>query len=149
MDLTENAQLVSLALTLPTVALAAAVVRTYYARMRVAVRHILGKEQVVSETDFLVTGIVIAFVGAILDNSFWFVAWTAAFVDLPIKDDLFAYGVWANIPFRQTMGIVAALFHLWPVIGAPNISNGKGRVLAYSTIALALILVFARFAWNL
>lgn len=105
MDFTlqHTAELVSLALTIPTVILAGVVVKVWGP----AIKH-----KPVLANDWFILGVVIGFVGAFLDNLYWAIPWTAKTLDLEIADELWTGGVYFNIFFRQGMGILAAYCHL-------------------------------------
>jgi len=61
----------------------------------------------------LIVGIAVGFLGSVLDNAYWGAAWSAEFFDHQSRDDLFKYGVWSNVPFRQGAGILAGSLHVW------------------------------------
>lgn len=101
-------ELLSLALTIPTLFLAGLVVWRYFPSIRKLIR----AKGRVQPRDLLISGIVISFMGAIADNIYWGIAWTCAYFDLPQKSWWFANGIWSNVPFRQGAGIIAAFLHL-------------------------------------
>jgi hypothetical protein len=65
-----------------------------------------------SGKDWFVIGVAIGFVGAALDNIYWFLPWTAAYLGDPAFQALTNLGVFFNIFFRQGLGICAAYCHL-------------------------------------
>lgn len=104
------AELISLGLTVPLVVLALNVVRIYGVNaLKTAVA--ISKKRSISSVEWLVLGIVVSFIGAIFDNLYWGAAWTAEYLDLEAKRALFSFGVYANIPFRQIAGMLAAYCH--------------------------------------
>ena len=152
MSANELAEFGSLLLTAPTILLALFVVWNYGPRAREAVQNMVNnwgpkflgnqvKVRPVTDTDFLVAGIVVGFIGAAFDNIYWGIAWTSAFLDLPTESFWFSNGVWANIPFRQLSGIAAAIFHLWPVRNNKHGNNRYFNALAYVTIIAGVLLV--------
>lgn len=96
------AELVSLAMTIPTLVLSGAVVYFWGPSLR--------KPE--TANDWFITGVVFGFIGAFLDNTYWFIPWTGAFLDLEITGELVSMGVYFNIFFRQSLGIFAAYCHL-------------------------------------
>jgi hypothetical protein len=101
------AELTSLALTFPTVVLAFAVIYMWLPSARDA-----WQKTEKSGQDWFVMGVAIGFVGAALDNIYWFLPWTAAYLGDPAFQSLTNLGVFFNIFFRQGLGICAAYCHL-------------------------------------
>ena len=60
-----------------------------------------------NSNDWLVLGIVVGFVGAILDNLYWGYAWQLKYTNNPNSEWWFEYGVMANVLFRQGAGVIA------------------------------------------
>lgn len=104
----EIAALISLSLTLPTVIFAIAVI------------FIWGKEALKviksgprNPMEWLICGVVIAFVGSIVDNLYWGFVWSHVYLnDGEINTTIANVGITMNIVFRQACGIVAAYCHL-------------------------------------
>lgn len=96
------AELVSLGMTLPTLVLAGAVVYFWSSSVKVPK---LAQE-------WFILGVVAGFIGSFLDNTYWFIPWTASFLELNQKSMLVDIGVFFNIFFRQGLGIFAAYCHL-------------------------------------
>lgn len=97
----------SLALTVPALFGCAAVV---YLWSKSALRAWRAAHK--SETNWFVIGVTIGFIGSLFDNLYWFVAWTADYYQLPVRDWLFRNGVYSNTLFRQVATILAALCHV-------------------------------------
>lgn len=121
------AEIISLAMTIPTLVLSGAVVYFWSSSL---------KQFPKTPNDWFITGVVFGFLGAFLDNTYWFIPWTASFLDLPIKTDLVDIGVYFNIFFRQGLGIFAAYCHL----KAAELHSDKGfrflnRMLLVSTLS--------------
>ena len=74
-NLQQIAELLSLGLTFPTVILAGAVVYMWFPSAREALL-----KETRSGQDWFVMGVAIGFVGAMLDNIYWFIPWTAAYI---------------------------------------------------------------------
>ena len=100
------AELISLGLTVPTVILSAYVVVLFFP---IAVYAMAERNK--KQAEWLILGITIGFMGSIVDNVYWAVAWSASYLDLDCKDFLFTHGVYSNIPFRQLAGVMAAILH--------------------------------------
>jgi hypothetical protein len=107
MNLQDIAELISLGLTFPTVVLAFTVIYMWLPSARKAWQNTNKTGQ-----DWFVMGVAIGFVGAALDNIYWFMPWTAAFIGDPSFQTLTNAGVFFNIFFRQGMGIAAAYCHI-------------------------------------
>ena len=103
----ELAALVSLGMTVPTVILAVAVIVKWAPS---ALRAWKSKERTADQ--WFVIGVTVGFIGALADNVYWALPWTANYLDHPAQVPLFAAGVYFNIIFRQGLGIVAAYCHL-------------------------------------
>ena len=103
----EIATFVSLATTVPTVLFAFAVVYFFRANARKA---FFATER--REVDWLILGIVIGFIGSLVDNAYWGVCWTGDFFGLALTESCFKNGVFPNVFFRQATTLVAALCHL-------------------------------------
>ena len=124
-NIQHKAELISLGLTVPNLVLAASVV-ILWARS-------LDKKPDTSHQWFIL-GVVFGFTGAFLDNLYWFIPWTASFLELDIKDELINSGVYFNIVFRQGLGIVAAYCHLRAAQIYHNKTSFLNKLLATSTI---------------
>lgn len=109
------AELVSLAMTSPTVILSAAVVYVWWPQALQSLKR-KGKEP----SDWFIMGVAIGFVGAMCDNVYWSMPWAAEFLDSPWEQVLFDSGVYFNIPFRQTCGILSAYCHIRSAIEHGN-----------------------------
>jgi hypothetical protein len=116
MDLQNIAELISLGLTFPTVILAFAVVYMWLPSARKAWLSASKTGQ-----DWFVMGVAIGFIGAALDNIYWFMPWTASYISDPAFQTLTNAGVFFNIFFRQGLGILAAYCHL----RAAEVSSAK------------------------
>jgi len=103
----EVAELISLGMTFPTVILAIAVVYTWFPSAKEAF-----ERQEKEAQDWFIIGVVAGFIGSTLDNLYWFMPWTASFLDDPWFEPLTNAGVFFNVFFRQGLGIVAAYCHL-------------------------------------
>lgn len=101
------AELLSLVLTAPTIILSVWVVALFY---KLAWTALIAKNK--TSTQWFVLGIAAGFIGSVMDNLYWGVAWTASFLSIDVADTLFQFGVFSNIPFRQLAGTVAAYCHI-------------------------------------
>ena len=114
MKLHDFINFLSLSLTPMTIAAASAVIYAFGNRAMSAFRKIPTSSQhtQISEQEWFVLGIVIGFVGGWIDNFYWGIAWSADYFNWTIRDSLFHNGVYSNLPFRQGLGIIAALCHI-------------------------------------
>lgn len=99
--------ILSLALTVPFLALMIAVIHVYQGTAWAAWRQ--RKIKQLTATDWLLLGICVGFVGKILDNSYWSIAWLA---HLENKDWWLQHGTTFNIFFRILAGSLAAWCHI-------------------------------------
>lgn len=104
------AEMVSLALTFPTIALSIAVVVAWLpGTTRGWTSANTNPERAQA---WFMTGVCMAFVGSILDNTYWAVPWSMSFIGHPAEDSWMSHGVYFNIWFRQAAGTFAAYCHL-------------------------------------
>ncbi len=101
------AEQASLLLTVPTIVFCVWVVWELY---RLAWQAIAAENR--NAIQWFIIGVTISFLGDAFDNLYWGVAWAAHYLDVPISEALFANGVFSNIPFRQTAGILAGYCHI-------------------------------------
>ena len=125
------AELISLGMTFPTVILAIAVVYTWLPSARDAI-----KSNNPTAQDWFIIGVVAGFVGSVLDNTYWFMPWTASFLGHDAFQTLTNMGVFLNIFFRQGLGIIAAYCHL----RAAEISSNR-RIRGLNTLLFASNLI--------
>lgn len=157
----ELAKYISLVLTVPTIMLSSIVVFMYFKSAWRAVLQFFGKslelsdsvKEVVLEEDsenrkqrrvgvnLLIVGIVISFIGDTIDNFYWGLAWGSDFFGSQWRDFLFQNGVYSNIPFRQTAGIIAAVLHLWDVFPSSAIRNRVFWWVSITSIVAAILLI--------
>ena len=112
----QTAELLSLILTIPTIVLAISVVYVWAP----SARKFFTYKNKTGEHWFIV-GVALGFIGAAIDNAYWMLPWTAAFLESPTFIGLTEKGVFFNIVFRQGLGIAAAYCH----IRAASLSNGN------------------------
>ena len=101
------AEAISMGLTPATIILALAVIYHWW-RTAISTVYAIEKDSVA----WLILGVVISFIGQCGDNIYWGIAWTLHAIDSPEAEMWFNNGVYNNIPFRQTLGIIAAFCHL-------------------------------------
>ena len=128
------AELLSLGMTVPTVVLALAVIYMWLPSARQA-----WKKENKSGHDWFIMGVAIGFCGAALDNIYWFMPWTAAYLGDPAFETLTNLGVFFNIFFRQGLGIIAAYCHL----KAAEISSKRNIKCVNSLLVASNLLGFA------
>ena len=124
----------SSAATVFTILIGAAVIYYWHSAACRAVK----QDKALSSEQWLILGVVFGFLGQVLDGSYWLVAWTVDFYypSAPIRHWLFEYGIVANLPFRQTLGTLAAFFH---IKASTCVDNDKTKAFK-SFIYLAAIL---------
>jgi len=106
-----QAELLSLALTVAGLIWAIEVIRfwgpkakeAYYAKHR-------------TPAQWLVLGIIVSFVGSIIDNLYWGAAWGTNYLGLSMSAPLFQNGVYSNIPFIQVPLVLASVLHVWGAV---------------------------------
>ena len=64
------------------------------------------------DLDWFIVGVFIGFLGSSIDNIYWGIAWTMAYIKSPYTDFWFNNGAWSNLPFRQITTTAAAYCHL-------------------------------------
>ena len=134
MNLQNIAELISLGLTFPTVVLAFAVIYTWLPSARAA-----WSNTAKTGKDWFLLGVAIGFVGAALDNIYWFMPWTAAYMGHEAFQTLTNAGVFFNIFFRQGLGIAAAYCHL----KAAEVSSAKQLKIVNSLLIASHLVGFA------
>ena len=107
MKVNEAAELISLALTSPTMISAGVVIALWH---KAAWRALWSRER--SAYQWLILGVSASFVGGFLDNAWWGIAWGHEFLGSTAAAWWFTHGVFANIPFRQLAGIAAGFCHV-------------------------------------
>lgn len=142
MNVQAPAELVSLVLTIPTVVLALSVVYMWLPAAREA-----WHQETRTGHHWFVMGVTLGFVGSAIDNVYWFLPWTAAYLQSPYFETLTAKGVFFNIFFRQGLGIAAAYCHIRAAaLSADSRIRFVNRLLVASTIggmAYGLLLILA------
>lgn len=136
-----TAEMISLFLTFPTIILAMGVV------------YIWGKEAIkifgrgpANPMEWLIAGVVIAFVGSVFDNAYWGIVWTIDYYSGDIHEGLARFGVFMNVIFRQTCGILAAYCHLksYTELKKDSILNKK-LFLSSSLVGLVYVTLLSLF----
>lgn len=140
----ETFELISLASTFPGVFLAVIVLYHFL------VPAWLKLWRVKESRDWLRVGIAAGFFGSVIDNGFWFVAWSINFLSIS-GWDIFPWGVFFNIPFRQAALILAAYAHIRAVLVVEDTSQDRIKDLNKYTIYFSLIGVayaIGLFSWK-
>lgn len=138
------AELISLALTAPTVVLGAGVVILWGKK---AISYVFGDK---TPHMWITLGVAVSFSGEVFDNSYWGIAWTAHFINSPLWHPLFEFGAFSNIPFRQVAGIVAAYCHLRAYVeSAEDPEKGRATLNAATVITLGIGAFMGLALWRL
>lgn len=103
------AELVSNGLAVPVIAMSLIVAIFWY---KPAMLILKNKNTFKSAESWFIVGVFFGFAGESLDNLYWTITWAMSYLDHPYTKDLQKYGVFANIPFRQILGIAAAYCHI-------------------------------------
>jgi hypothetical protein len=115
------AELLSLGMTIPTVALAITVVVLWGPA---AIQSLRQPEK--TGQDWFVIGVTSGFIGAALDNVYWALPWTLSYLGHHETDGYMQAGVYFNIVSRQGLGVIAAACH---IKAAECIPGAKARIL--------------------
>ena len=124
-------------LTIVTIFLAVAVMLKW----RLAAEEAAFKKTQLTSVQWLIIGIWVAFLGQTVDNLYWLIAWTSHHFSNhgTLTTWLFDNGIFFNIPFRQTLGIIAAYCHLKSAQSIASAGDVKlRRVLILSCTAGAM-----------
>ena len=74
------------------------------------------------EIDWFVLGVAIGFLGALVDNIYWAIGWTADFLQLhSTRDFFFENGVYPNVFFRQFLTSAAAACHVRAAVASESL----------------------------
>lgn len=92
----------------------------------------------------LIVGIVVGFLGSVLDNAYWGAAWSSEFFDHESRDSLFQYGVWSNVPFRQLAGTAAGSLHVWAHVRDSESGRKLFAAIWVFTVWAGIVLAVAR-----
>lgn len=129
------AELSSLWLTFPTVILGVAVVALWGPHI---VKQVATRKDLDSH-DWLILGVFVAFLGAVIDNCFWGIAWTLDYLESDYRDWWFRHGVYPNVFARQIAGSYAAYCHLVAFYQ----TAGQRRVNHWVALTLAVGFLYA------
>ena len=82
--------------------------------------------------DWLILGILISFIGKVIDAMYWQVTWTSYLKDTNLKQVLLDYGAGANLPLRQLPIVLACICHLKAAQLSISDSRYTSRLAFYS-----------------
>jgi len=129
------AELLSSGLTITTIVLSVLVVTLWYKSTQVVVAKAKRGKALKTE-DWFIIGVFIGFAGETLDNLYWLLPWSAAYLNLAVTDTLMQTGVYFNIPLRQGLGIVAAYCHIRSAMQYHNKDDQRAnKALLYAAMA--------------
>ena len=96
---------------------------------------------------WFIIGVFISFVGSAVDNFYWGITWTVDFLnpESDLRESLFQYGPYSNLPFRQVTTSLAALCHLK---AASEIGNSAIRtvIIISAVLTVAYVLFLLRYS---
>lgn len=124
--------LISLFLTPATILLAFVVLRHWGVE---AIKAIVSGSP--SPQTWLIIGIAFGFMGSLVDNLYWGVAWHLSYIGSPYVTWWFDHGSISNVFFRQLTGILSGLCH---VMSAYALSRGSEAIKMTRLMALCIAL---------
>lgn len=127
--ISDIAKMLSLFLTFPAIILSLFVVFVW---VKQAVKSFKNTEKLA--VDWLIMGVCVGFLGSVLDNAYWGIAWSLRYIESDYADLWFDTGVFFNIFFRQIACIVSAYCHIKSFqvarqITVNNVNTWTGSVL--------------------
>lgn len=134
------AEMVSLVLTAPTIILGLGVIVHWGPSAWIAWRK---PPRDRDSIEWLILGVAVGFLGGVLDNAYWGLAWTSDFIGSDSRNSLFNSGVYFNIPFRQLAGVYAAHCHLRSYCLHDDTREGKLRRYWVISVLLGILYVTA------
>ena len=117
------AELVSMAGTFPLIGLAWLLVMLTWREAKSGMA-----EGAKSPADWLIMGICVGWLGESFDNIYWAFPWTCSFLRLEATDLLMWNGVFANIPCRQGLGIIAGYCHVRGIAEQAESMTHKNKI---------------------
>lgn len=142
MTIYEIATLVSLGLT-PGVIISSALVASLF--WHPYVRALSDKNR--TAVGWMIIGVEANFVGDVVDNIWWGIAWSGDFVDptSTVREFFFTNGIYSNVIFRQTFGLIGAMCHIKSGITTTSVKDKKVYFWAAAFgIAWVLFLIFLK-----
>lgn len=109
MNLHEFTTLQTLALTFPLVVVCFLVLYECNKNLWQCIRH---EDGISNRMCWMIYGIFFSFAGKIIESVWWFIPWTAKYINHPAWDKLNSFGVYINLPFRQIFFSAAAYCYL-------------------------------------
>lgn len=136
--MTNLAEIVSLVLTWPTLILGCGVLWHWGGEAWRAWR-VPGKDR--SGVQWLIVGVLAGFLGEVLDNTYWGIAWSMQFIESQHAGWWFTMGVWPNIPFRQCASIYAGYCHMRSFYSAQQQTDRKLTCIVLASALLGLVYI--------
>lgn len=139
------AELISNGMTVSTIILSSVVI---YLWRKSAQDLFVSRKKFTSDNWFIV-GVFLGFVAQFFDNLYWLLPWTAKYLGLEEADSLVEFGVFINIPIRQTLGSIAAYCHIRAALQYhDHASNDANKILfcaASIGLAYSVALILASY----
>lgn len=106
-----------------------------------AAKKALQSKEKLSSVQWLILGVVVAFIGQTLDNMYWLVTWTSNYFDetSAFTTYMFDHGMLANIPFRQGSGLVAAYCHVHSAVMLDKVKTLRFRLFILGASLMGLV----------
>ena len=135
MNIHEITTLQTLAFTFPLVAACSLVLWECSKNLSQCIRQ---KDTVSNRFCWMIYGIFFSFSGKIIESIWWFIPWTAKYIEHPWWSKLNNLGVYVNLPFRQIFFTAAAYCYLRAFL-SPTKGGKLGKELNW-VMAISLIL---------
>lgn len=132
-DVQHIAELISNGLSVPVIILCFSVAALWF---KPAVHALKPNGKPTTAQQWFIIGVFFSFFGEIVDNLYWTVAWSVVYLDMPNWLSVVESGVFANIPFRQLLGIFAAYCHINSAYAFINNGehNKSNKILTFSIV---------------
>lgn len=132
------AELISMGLTAPTIILGLCVVFMWG---KDAIKAIRLPPSSRNPTQWFIMGVALGFLGAVLDNFYWAIPWTADFIGHESADYLFTRGVYFNIFSRQMCGVISAYCHIKSALLYKS-KDARGKLSWITGLSMAIGVVY-------
>lgn len=136
--LQKTAELISNGLAIPMILLSFAVVYLWF---KPAVKSAKGFQS--TPEQWFILGVFSGFLGEFADNIYWTIAWSLAYLELEVAVEVMKAGVFANIPFRQMLGITAAYCHIRSALEYRKKTKYNGIVNYLLILSILLGLIYS------
>ena len=106
------AEFLSVWFSIPALAVSILLLMRYGGSSLITLRQLFsGRRKKIKPAQWIALGICICFLGSIVDNSYWLMPWGLKLAGMDYEE-LFNFGVYVNIPFRQAPLLVGGGLHV-------------------------------------